>query len=112
MGFGWPSIGFGVEGVNSRVTRFLIAVLRENTMMRSWTFMDFYDQPAGSSIVPLLIECNFRGRPRDAHRAIVTDPTGRLDRRYILHLLSRPTMLMSSVATDTMTDSRHKKFRC
>jgi 1-phosphatidylinositol phosphodiesterase len=63
MGFGWPNIGLGVEGVNSRVTRFLLAALRENTMVHSWALMDFYDKPVGSGVVPLLIECNFKGRP-------------------------------------------------
>ncbi|KAI0003361.1 PLC-like phosphodiesterase [Russula compacta] len=66
-GFGWPSIGLGFEGVNSRVARFLLSALKENMMLRAWTFMDFYDEPVGSDIVPLLIECNFRGRPKDAH---------------------------------------------
>jgi hypothetical protein len=37
--------------------------------------MDFYDKPVGSGVVPLLIECNFKGSPGDAHRAIVSDPT-------------------------------------
>jgi 1-phosphatidylinositol phosphodiesterase len=69
-GFGWPSIGLGFEGVNSRATRFLLAMLKENTILRAWTYMDFYDKPVRSGIVPLLIECNFRGRPTDAHGAI------------------------------------------
>ncbi|KAI0253821.1 PLC-like phosphodiesterase [Lactifluus subvellereus] len=62
-GFGWPSFGFGVEGVNSRVSHFLLAALKENTTLRGWTLMDFYDQPIGSGVVPLLVECNFRGNP-------------------------------------------------
>lgn len=68
-GFGWPSIGLGFEGVNSRATRFLLATLKENTILRAWTYLDFYDKPVGSGIVPLLIECNFRGRSTDAHYA-------------------------------------------
>lgn len=70
-GWGWPSIGFGVEGVNSRSTRFLLAqldkseALPEKTVedgdgLRGWTFIDFYN--SGSDIVPLLVECNFQGR--------------------------------------------------
>jgi len=74
-GFGWPSIGFGIEGVNSRIAHFLVAALKENTMLRAWTLMDFYDKPVGSGVVPLLIECNFKGNPRDAHSVIVSDPT-------------------------------------
>jgi 1-phosphatidylinositol phosphodiesterase len=69
-GLGWPSVGLGVEGVNSRVVHFLLATLREDTILRAWTFMDFYDKPVGCGIVPLLIECNFRGRLKDAHGAI------------------------------------------
>ena len=76
-GFGWPSIGLGTEGVNSRMARFLLTALKENTMLCAWTIMDFYNTPVGSGIVPLLIEYNFRGSPRDAHSAIVPNPTGR-----------------------------------
>jgi 1-phosphatidylinositol phosphodiesterase len=83
-GFGWPSIGLGVEGVNSRTARFLLAALKESTMLRAWTLMDFYDKPVGSGVVPLLIECNFKGSPRDAHRGIVSDPTRRLNSTSIL----------------------------
>lgn len=84
-GFGWPSIGLGFEGVNSRVARFLLAALKEDTMLRAWTFMDFYDEPVGSDIVPLLIECNFRGRSKDAHGAVGSDPTNRINRTSILY---------------------------
>jgi hypothetical protein len=44
----------------------LFTALKENTMLRAWTFMDFYNKPVGSGVVPLLIECNFKGSPRDA----------------------------------------------
>jgi 1-phosphatidylinositol phosphodiesterase len=121
-GFGWPSAGFGVEGVNARVTRWILGMLSggadgqrvarerpgrssrptdiasamekaeaatvrtegdgasdeaweksgaarrrsaevevEEPRVRGWTFMDFYTQPE-DSLVPLLIELNFRGR--------------------------------------------------
>ena len=30
--------------------------------VRGWVFMDFFQQPAGSMLVSLLVECNFRGR--------------------------------------------------
>jgi 1-phosphatidylinositol phosphodiesterase len=56
----------GVEGVNSRVARFLITSLKANTMLRAWTLVDFYGQPVGTDLVPLLVECNFKGRTGDA----------------------------------------------
>ncbi|KAI0042108.1 PLC-like phosphodiesterase [Auriscalpium vulgare] len=90
-GFGWPSFGFGVEGVNSRVARFLLAALSstaipaqavsdagesdaararydEGPELRGWTLMDFFEEPVGSGVVPLLVECNFRGRSGAAGR--------------------------------------------
>jgi 1-phosphatidylinositol phosphodiesterase len=70
-GFGWPRIGLGIEGVNSRIAHFLLDALKENKILRAWTLMDFYDKPFGSDVVPLLVECNFKGSPTDAHRVIV-----------------------------------------
>lgn len=92
-GFGWPNWGVGVEGVNSRVARWLMQMLcSESTVvaaspdneefkteklsgmnphvsmhegrvrLRGWTFMDFYEFPLDNGIVPLLVECNYRGR--------------------------------------------------
>ncbi|VDB96578.1 unnamed protein product [Peniophora sp. CBMAI 1063] len=77
-GWGWPSIGLGVEGVNSRISRFLLRQLgmaarrvapdeepkapTDEPLIRGWTFIDFYRLPSGSAIVPLLVECNFIGR--------------------------------------------------
>jgi 1-phosphatidylinositol phosphodiesterase len=84
-GFGWPSIGLGTEGVNSRIARFLLTALKENTTLRGWTLMDFYDKPVGSGIVPLLIEYNFRGSARDAPSAIVSNPTAGPNGTSILH---------------------------
>ncbi|KAI9511337.1 PLC-like phosphodiesterase [Russula earlei] len=78
-GFGWPSVGLGFEGVNSRVARFLLDAIKEDVMLRAWVLMDFYDQPVGSGVVPLLIECNFRERPGDAHGAIAPDRTHKLN---------------------------------
>ncbi|KAJ8495569.1 hypothetical protein ONZ45_g12805 [Pleurotus djamor] len=79
-GFGWPKIGFGVEGVNSRVGRWLLEQLGDaqnagsaeakgaadddsltEPRLRGWALMDFYSQPE-DAVVPLLVECNFRGR--------------------------------------------------
>lgn len=68
-GFGWPSAGFGVEGVNSRVGTWLFDMLSSGSVMkkgemapriRGWTFLDFYEEPEDQGIVPLLVECNFR----------------------------------------------------
>ena len=68
-GFGFPKIGLGVEGVNSRVGKWLIDFLssdgddeNQGKRIRGWTLMDFYSDPEGNGIVPLLVECNFRGR--------------------------------------------------
>jgi 1-phosphatidylinositol phosphodiesterase len=81
-GFGWPKLGLGVEGVNLRVGQWLLdilgggddlktekTVLTENYMERSveprirgWVFMDYFDEPEHDGVIPLLVECNFRGR--------------------------------------------------
>lgn len=34
----------------------------EEPRIRGWTFLDYYSEPEGGSLVPLLVECNFRGR--------------------------------------------------
>ncbi|KIK54535.1 hypothetical protein GYMLUDRAFT_77051 [Collybiopsis luxurians FD-317 M1] len=83
QGFGWPKWGLGVEGVNSRVGKWLLDALsgsidgendrdiyvdekRESVQineprLRGWVLADFYDRPE-HSLVDLLVECNFRGR--------------------------------------------------
>lgn len=87
-GFGWPKWGLGVEGVNSKLGAWLLDQLggdasaaypndTNNEMplekrlqeksqaeprIRGWTFLDYYSEPEGGDLVPLLIECNFRGR--------------------------------------------------
>ncbi|PSR71198.1 hypothetical protein EW026_g5122 [Hermanssonia centrifuga] len=69
-GFGWPKLGFGVDGVNARVGRWLMEMLSgdnkdsnagKQPRIRGWALMDFYEDPE-SAVVPLLVECNFRGR--------------------------------------------------
>ena len=70
-GFGWPKIGLGVEGVNARVGRWLMDQLASATQLdveanqpprlRGWALMDYYQDPE-NALLPLLIECNFRGR--------------------------------------------------
>jgi 1-phosphatidylinositol phosphodiesterase len=71
-GFGWPQAGFGVEGVNSRLGSWLIRTLTGKTTgekgsaisgpkVKGWTLMDFFEDPEDCGVIPLLIECNFRG---------------------------------------------------
>ncbi|CAA7267006.1 unnamed protein product [Cyclocybe aegerita] len=84
-GFGWPKWGLGIEGVNSRLGKWLLDQLGGETQsgtamtdvekgkvaalseqkeprIRGWTFLDYYSEPEGGEIIPLLVECNFRGR--------------------------------------------------
>ncbi|KAF8162837.1 PLC-like phosphodiesterase [Crassisporium funariophilum] len=37
-------------------------VVAEEPRIRGWTFLDYYAEPEGGDLVPLLVECNFRGR--------------------------------------------------
>jgi len=71
-GFGWPQAGFGVEGVNSRFGSWLINALSGKAVgekgstisgpkVAGWTLMDFFEDPEDRAVIPLLIECNFRG---------------------------------------------------
>ena len=71
-GFGWPQAGFGVEGVNSRFGLWLINTLSGKIIggkgsttsrpnVKGWTLMDFFEDPEDHGVIPLLIECNFRG---------------------------------------------------
>ncbi|KAL0947516.1 hypothetical protein HGRIS_013615 [Hohenbuehelia grisea] len=85
-GFGWPKAGLGVEGVNSRIGKWLLDQLGsdverseapaasekekqdfdgpsgvDDVRIRGWAFMDFYAEPE-NAVVPLLVECNHRGR--------------------------------------------------
>lgn len=82
LGFGWPKLGLGVEGVNSRVGKWLLDQLGgqvtqvdafqekgetpvdgqlDEPRIRGWVFMDYYSEPE-NAVVPLLVECNYRGR--------------------------------------------------
>jgi 1-phosphatidylinositol phosphodiesterase len=72
-GFGWPKWGFGVEGVNERFGKWLVDVLGsevdkdrdevpvkgEEKRLQGWAMMDYYGSE--ESVVPLLVEGNFRG---------------------------------------------------
>ena len=79
-GFGWPAWGLGVEGVNSKLGAWLLDKLvgppvpdaaeqgaaekrlSEEPRIRGWTFLDYYSESEVGNIVPLLVECNYRGR--------------------------------------------------
>jgi 1-phosphatidylinositol phosphodiesterase len=88
-GFGWRAWGPGLEGVNSKLGGWLLNKLAgppvpdataeqgealvgaekrssqtvsEEPRIRGWTFLDYYSEPEGGNILPLLVECNFRGR--------------------------------------------------
>lgn len=86
-GFGWPKWGLGFEGVNDRVGKWLLDQLGSNNAnrrrdspddeytlrrggdawmagprIRGWVLMDYYGDPIEAGVVPLFVECNFRGR--------------------------------------------------
>lgn len=89
-GFGWPKWGLGFKGVNDRVGKWLLDQLSSDEVkrmrhspngcivpksdallasgadagprMRGWALMDYYADPADAELVPLFVECNFRGR--------------------------------------------------
>lgn len=72
QGFGFPQWNLGFEGVNSKVVQWLLGLLTPpagssapiaEPRLRGWVMLDFYSDP-DSSLVPLLIECNFRGRKK------------------------------------------------
>lgn len=83
-GFGWPRWHLGIEGVNSRLARWLANALVaefqdgdgdrdgdrgewakgdlnfDAEKIRGWILLDYFDEPGG--IAPLLVECNHRWR--------------------------------------------------
>ena len=81
-GFGWPAWGLGVEGVNSKLGAWLLDKLagppvpdadaekrtsqtvleEEEPRIQGWTLLDYYSESEVGNIVPLLVECNYRGR--------------------------------------------------
>jgi 1-phosphatidylinositol phosphodiesterase len=69
----------GVEGANSLLGRWLLGQIGIGPMstsvvgsssaqaqaeprIRGWAFLDYYTEPSGIEVVPLLVECNFLGR--------------------------------------------------
>lgn len=75
-GFGWPEWNLGVEGVNSRVAKWILSQYSISDVvklekgsfeeagprLRGWCLMDFFTKPLDLGLVNLLIECNYRGR--------------------------------------------------
>lgn len=57
QGFGWPKWKLGIEGINSRLGKWLIDQLTTTGAIRGWVFMDFFESPA--DLLPLLVENNF-----------------------------------------------------
>ena len=41
-GFGWPRWGMGIEGINSRLTRWFLTQLSEGRRVRACLLLDFY----------------------------------------------------------------------
>ncbi|WWC58401.1 uncharacterized protein I303_100941 [Kwoniella dejecticola CBS 10117] len=61
-GFGWPSWGLGVEGINSRMFRWLLERFADGQRVRACLAIDFYRQCAGDAgLAELLIQMNFIG---------------------------------------------------
>ncbi|WVQ85619.1 hypothetical protein IAT38_007785 [Cryptococcus sp. DSM 104549] len=59
-GFGWPSWGMGVEGINTRLCRWLLECIRDGKKVRGCLAMDFYRQCAGDEgLAGLLVQMNF-----------------------------------------------------
>ncbi|KIR56088.1 hypothetical protein I315_01153 [Cryptococcus gattii Ru294] len=58
-GFGWPSWGLGVEGINVRMYRVLLEWIAEDKRVRGCVPMDFYRQCAGEEgLAALLVQMN------------------------------------------------------
>jgi 1-phosphatidylinositol phosphodiesterase len=49
----------GMQEFEGDVTRSLDA---EEPRLRGWALMDYFTEPEGGNLVPLLVECNYRGR--------------------------------------------------
>jgi 1-phosphatidylinositol phosphodiesterase len=91
-GFGWPELGLGIEGVNKRVGRWLLETLgngfddndsekqtaEREPRLRGWVLMDFYADPE-NAIVPLLVECNFKGTTGGGVGSSGSHPSSRIE---------------------------------
>jgi 1-phosphatidylinositol phosphodiesterase len=54
-GFGFPSWGFGVEGMNSRFTRWLLRLIAEGKRVSACVPMDFYRQDGWAAELLILM---------------------------------------------------------
>lgn len=60
-GYGFPSLGLGVEGINSRIARWFTdgaSVSPETKIKGAVVLVDFIEYP-DNVLVPLLVDCNF-----------------------------------------------------
>lgn len=62
-GFGWPSWGLGIEGMNSRLTRWLLERIVQSEKVRACVPMDFYRQEGWPG--ELLVLMNFLGEGKE-----------------------------------------------
>ncbi|RSH92629.1 hypothetical protein EHS25_008074 [Saitozyma podzolica] len=62
-GFGWPSWGLGIEGMNSRLTRWLLERVVQGEKVRACVPMDFYRQEGWPG--ELLVLMNFLGEGKE-----------------------------------------------
>ena len=86
-GFGWPAWGLGIEGVNSRLMRWLLERLADEERVRGCVAMDFYREIGGDeSLAEILVMMNFMsacchehsqaaGYMRDDHLAVALHNT-------------------------------------
>ena len=60
-GFGWPSWGLGVRGINSRLCQWLLQRISEGKQVRACLPMDFYRQTGDvdEDLAAILIGMNF-----------------------------------------------------
>lgn len=56
-GFGWPSIGMGVVGVNERLAHWLLERLADGTRIKACIAMDFFSEV--ENVHELLVQMNF-----------------------------------------------------
>ncbi|KZV99153.1 PLC-like phosphodiesterase [Exidia glandulosa HHB12029] len=67
LGMGWPEVGLGFRGVNTRTAGWLLQQLsskrNQDLRLRGWALLDFFDTPHGKDMLPALFaEFNWRGR--------------------------------------------------
>ena len=60
-GFGWPSWGLGIRGINSKMTQWLLEQIRGGWAVKACLPMDFYRETgeAEDNLAALLVAMNF-----------------------------------------------------